>query len=78
MRIITINGIDYDIDTLSDETRGQVRSIQFIDDELEKLNAKIAVMSTARMSYAATLQEILDAEAGPIPIEDGSEACTDL
>ena len=78
MSIISINGIDYEIDALSDEARGQVRSIQFIDAELEKLNAKIAVMNTARMSYASTLQEILDAEAGQIPIEDGSEACTDL
>ena len=74
MGTITINNIDYDIDTLSDEARGQVRSIQFIDSELEKLNARIAVMSTARMSYASTLQEILDVEAVTTSIESGSEA----
>lgn len=74
MSTITINNIDYDIDTLSDEARGQVRSIQFIDSELEKLNARIAVMSTARMSYASTLQEILDVEAVTTSIESGSEA----
>ena len=79
MSTITINDIDYEIDALSDEARGQVRSIQFIDAELEKLNARIAVMSTARMSYASTLQEILEAEAGQTSIEEGgSEACADL
>lgn len=78
MSIITINDIDYEIDALSDEARGQVRSIQFIDAELEKLNARIAVMSTARMSYATALQEILETEAGQTPSEASSESSIDL
>jgi ATP-dependent protease HslVU (ClpYQ) peptidase subunit len=48
--------------------------MQFIDAELEKLNARIAVMSTARMAYASTLREILEAEAGTTPIGSGSDA----
>lgn len=78
MRIITINGTDYEIDALSDEARGQVRSMQFIDAELERLNAKIAVLTTARMSYASTLQEVLDGEASQTPLEGGGETSTDL
>lgn len=74
MSTITINDIEYDIDALSDEARGQVRSIQFIDAELEKLNARIATMSTARMSYAAALQELLETEDGRPIDNNGTEA----
>lgn len=73
MSTITINNIEYDIDTLSDEARGQVRSIQFVDSELEKLNARIATMSTARMSYASALQELLEVEEGGRSLESDNE-----
>lgn len=56
---ITIDNKAYDLDTLSDEAKNQVASMQFVDAELARLNAQIAVYQTARNGYAAALKELL-------------------
>ena len=56
---ITIDNIDYDLDTLSDESKAQLQSLQFVDAELARLSAQSAVLQTARMAYSAALQEAL-------------------
>ena len=59
MAIITIDGKDYDTETLSDEVRAQLTSVQFVDQELARLNAQAAVMQTARIAYAKALNDAL-------------------
>jgi DNA repair ATPase RecN len=59
MPIIKIDEKDYDLDQLSDEVRAQLASVQFVDAELQRLNAQIAVLQTARMAYAKGLNEAL-------------------
>ncbi len=59
MTIIKIDDKDYDIETLSDEAKSQIQSIQFVDQELAKLNAQAAVMKTARIAYAKALNDAL-------------------
>ena len=59
MPIITIDNKEYDLDTLSDEAKAQLASLQFVDAELQRLNAQAAVLQTARMAYSKALQEHL-------------------
>ncbi len=49
MTTITIDDKDYDLETLSDEAKNQLVSLQFVDAELQRLNAQAAVLQTARL-----------------------------
>ena len=64
MPIIKIDNIDYDTDTLSNEAKGQLISMQFCDQELQRLQLQTAAIQTARMAYAKALQAAL-----PTPLE---------
>jgi hypothetical protein len=59
MTIIKIDDKDYDTETLSDEAKSQIQSIQFVDQELARLNAQAAVMQTARIAYAIAVNNAL-------------------
>lgn len=59
MTTIKIDNKEYDLDTLSDEAKAQLQSLQFVDAELQRLNAQAAVLQTARMSYSKALQAAL-------------------
>ncbi len=59
MTTITIDDKDYDLDKLSDEAKNQLASLQFVDNELQRLNAQAAVLQTARIAYANALKELL-------------------
>ena len=62
MPTIKIDDKDYDLDQLSDEARAQLASLQFVDSELQRLNAKAAVLQTARAAYSKALNEALAAK----------------
>ena len=66
MPIIKIDDKDYDFDQLSDNAKAQLASLQFVDAELQRLNAQTAVLQTARMAYAKALSEALPAGAGTV------------
>jgi hypothetical protein len=59
MPSLTIDNIDYDLDTLSAEAKAQLQSIQFVDQELARLQAQMAVMQTARNAYLSALKAAL-------------------
>jgi hypothetical protein len=59
MPIISIDGKDYDTETLSEEAKAQLTSVQFVDQELARLNAQAAVLQTARIAYAKALNDAL-------------------
>ena len=61
MTTINIDNIDYDTDKLSDEAKAQLVSLQFCDQELQRLQAQAAAIQTARMTYAKALQSALPA-----------------
>jgi Family of unknown function (DUF6447) len=42
---VTIDDREYDLDKLSDEAKNQLVSLQYVDQELEKLNAQAAASS---------------------------------
>ncbi len=57
---ITIDGKEYDTDTLTDEAKAQLISLQVCDRKIADLNAEAAILQTARNSYAASLRTILN------------------
>ena len=62
MTTITIDDKQYDLDTLSEEAKAQLVSIQFVDQELQRVNAQAAVLQTARVAYSKALNESLGAD----------------
>ena len=64
MPIIKIDNKEYDLDTLSDECKAQLASLQFVEQELSRLQAKAAVLQTARVAYAKAIQEALPVLGG--------------
>lgn len=62
MTTIKVNNIDYDIDTLSKEAKDLLVSLQFCDQELQRLQAQAAALQTARQTYAKALQAALPTE----------------
>lgn len=64
MSTITINGKEYNLDSLSDEAKAQIVSLQFVDAELARLQAQAAALQTARIAYSNELQKHLEAFSG--------------
>jgi hypothetical protein len=59
MPTITIDNHSFELDTLSNEAKAQLQSLQFCDAELARLQAQTAVLQTARLAYAKALQAAL-------------------
>ena len=56
---ITLDGIEYNSEDLTDNGKAQLASLQFLEAQMSKLKSEIAVYQTARISYAAALKELL-------------------
>ena len=59
MTTVTIDNIVYDLETLSADAKAQLISIQFVDQELARLQAQAAALQTARIAYAKALGDAL-------------------
>jgi hypothetical protein len=59
MSTITIDDVEYSLDSLSEEAKNQFASLQFVDQKLAQLNAEAAVYQTARIGYANALNAAL-------------------
>ena len=57
---ITVDGIDYNTEDLSDNGKAQLASLQFLEAQMNKLNAEISVYETARSAYVNALKSELD------------------
>jgi hypothetical protein len=51
MATIKIDNKEYDLDTLSDECKAQLASIQFVEQELARLQTEAAALQTAKAAY---------------------------
>jgi len=60
MTTITIDGIEYEDESLSDESKAQLASLRFVDSELARLNAQAAAIRTARLAYGRALKQTLE------------------
>ena len=64
MPTIKIDNKEYDLDTLSNECKAQLASIQYVEQELVRLQAQAAALQTARLAYSKALQAALPAIGG--------------
>ena len=56
---ITIDGIEYNTEDMSEDALAQVRSLQFVEAQIQRLQAEISICRTARQAYARALQNNL-------------------
>ena len=59
MAVITIDGREVETDDMSEEQTNQLRSINFADQEIVRLEMLLAVTRTARNAYATALAGLL-------------------
>jgi hypothetical protein len=64
MNTISIDNKEYEFDKLSNEAKAQLVSLQFCDQELQRLQAQAAAYQKARMAYAKALNEALNPAKG--------------
>ena len=63
MAKITIDGKEYDSDDLSDEAKGQIISLQYVQGELQRISHQTAVLETAKLAYGRALKQALGEES---------------
>ena len=60
---ITVDGIDYNTEDLSDNGKAQLASLQFLEVQMSKLRNEIAAFQTAKNAYISALKAELEKEA---------------
>ena len=58
---VTVDGIEYNTEDLSENGKAQLASLQFLEVQMKKLKGEIAVYQTARNSYVTALKAELEA-----------------
>ena len=61
---ITIDEVEYSVDSLSDDAQAQLVNIQFVDNQIQQLNNELAVADTARIGYSKALKKEIEIAAG--------------
>lgn len=56
---VTVDGVTFKLNELSEEAQSQVNNLQFVDAQIAELNAKLAVFQTARIAYQNALQQLV-------------------
>lgn len=57
---ITVEGIEYNTEDLSENGKAQLASLQFLEVQMNKIKSEISVYQTARNLYVAKLKEELE------------------
>ncbi len=61
---ITIDGVEHDLESLSDAAKSHINSLQLADQKMAQLRTELAMMQTARNAYAEALKsELVSAES---------------
>lgn len=63
MTTITIDNNPYELESLPEEAKTQLMSLQVTDQEIRSLQIKLAIAQTARLAYANELKKHLPANA---------------
>jgi hypothetical protein len=64
MPTLNIDNKEYDLDTLSNDCKAQLASIQFVEQELVRLQAQTAALQTAKVAYFQALKAALPVVGG--------------
>jgi hypothetical protein len=59
---IVVDGVEYEVEILSDEGKAIVTSLRFVNKELSEVQARVAVLNTAKSAYIASLKNELSAK----------------
>ena len=54
-RAVTVDGVDYSFENLSDVAKSQIKSIQFSEEQILQLQNELAISNTARNGYIRAL-----------------------
>jgi len=60
MSKVTIDGKEYDTDSLSEESKNLIQSLKFTKVEIDRLNAQIAIYKTAEVAYNRGLKASIE------------------
>lgn len=60
MAKVSIDGKEYDAESLPKEAKNALASIQFLDAESRRLQGTLAAFQTARIAYSNVLKQALD------------------
>ena len=63
MAKVTIDGTEYETDTMSDDAKRQLQNVVGCDRKIEELRNEAAMIQTARNAYAANLSKTLKDDA---------------
>ncbi|MFC6640155.1 hypothetical protein GV827_20645 [Sulfitobacter sp. JBTF-M27] len=63
MAKVTIDGKEYDTDTLPDEAKANIQNVQFCEQKIAELRREMAIAQTARNAYAQALKGALPKDA---------------
>jgi hypothetical protein len=82
MPFVKINGVTYDVDAISEEVKGYLRALSFIDAELDRIGMQLSVLRISReeigrrLDLALTRQELNrpDPAAPVVPETSGGTA----
>ena len=69
---VTIDGVAYKLDDLSDKAKAIVESMQFAEAEIRRAKGLIAVLETSKLAYQVDLKNNLPASSSDA-ITGGSE-----
>ncbi len=64
MPFITIDNVEYNVASLSENAKSQLQMMQVTDQEIERLSVQMAILQTARNAYAKTLKDSLPGQQG--------------
>ena len=56
---IIIDDVEYLLNDLNDDAKAQIQSLQFVEAEIARLNALLAISGTARIAYQNALKNLL-------------------
>ena len=62
---VTMGGKEYVVEELSEEGKRLVNSIKFVDQEIATTEARVAILTTAKAAYLASLKQELPEQELP-------------
>lgn len=71
---IKLDEIEYNTEDLSERGQATLKSLQFLEVQMQKLRNELAVYQTAQQTYVATLKaEIKSPGIEPLPAEEPAQ-----
>ena len=72
--MIKLDEIEYNTEDLSERGQATLKSLQFLETQMQKLRNEIAVYQTAQQTYVAALKaEIQSSGIEPLPAEEPAQ-----